>query len=113
MTDQTYIETFLSFNLPHLISYRNKWKNSCIYCNNRPKKGINRTREHLIPKCLTREVSGRIKTQLSTFLVVRACRKCNQLKGNKTLPEFESFLRNNQIQDRIIMLSNIKKIITS
>ncbi|MEM6697386.1 MAG: HNH endonuclease [Bacteroidota bacterium] len=100
-------------NLLYIFDHVAHRKRVCIYCSQpfqRKCRKMKGTRDHIIPKKRVSEASAAFKNVFFQSLVVPCCFECNQLKGSKSVEEFRTFLLRHQVSNRIIILSNLKKL---
>lgn len=110
-------QTHLSFiNLPQLINhFADHKKSCCLYCKAAFVKDDyyhRRTKDHLIPRCKLKSASLFIRSKLSFLLTVPCCYYCNQLKGDKSLVQFRTYVLNREdVFNKSTILSQLDLLI--
>lgn len=97
-------------NFDYVLACKALTPDCCIYCGDQLTDQTH-TIDHIIPRWKFREVYNQcFLTAFGTLNTVPACWPCNQLKGSRSLREFYQFIRRRWIRRRIVILSNLKKL---
>lgn len=98
-------------NFSQVLRHKALNPDQCIYCGCQLDKE-RQTREHIVPRSLVRKsVEKQFAIAFGTINTVLACRACNELKEARSLTEFRELVRSTYRPNRILILSNLKKLL--
>lgn len=110
-----YLATELnSINRAVILRHRFNTPNECIYCQiqldaEHPQHYS--TREHSLPKSKYKDFAQSAKNFIGTSTITYCCKRCNSMKGDKTLRQFHAYVLHNQMKRRILMLMRLEQLI--
>lgn len=103
-------EEIEQINFPYILRHRLENPHTCIYCGQETPEN-RKTRDHIIPKIrANNHTNQEFREYFGNLNKVCACWTCNQLKGSSSLKSWAEWLRTVNRPNRILILSNLKKL---